>query len=219
MITETNKLYCGDSLTLIKELGVEPSLVIMSPPDQAETNMSFGEYTSFIHSVYNDAFDKLKDGGVLVSITTDRKHNGAIYLKHEEIINALKNKATLFNYKIWAKSLKTNLYILNFCHMLFFCKGKKPLIKNNISEFYPDVWLLERDKIKNYPSKDSFPSELVKRLVLTFTNTSDLIFDPFVGSGKTAKVAVDNDRKFIGFDSSQEFIDIANRYIEDSLND
>ena len=34
------------------------------------------------------------------------------------------------------------------------------------------------------------------------------MFDPFLGSGTTAKMAVLNDRKYIGFEISKEYFDI-----------
>lgn len=209
---DLNKIYCGDSLNLIKELEVSPNLIIMSPPDMAETNFTLDEYKIFIKTIYQSAYEKLSNDGVLVSITTDRKYKSSVFLKHIEIINAVTscNNSNLFNYKIWAKSLKTNLYILNYAHILCFEKGKRK-INNKITEFYPDVWLLENDKIKGYKNKDSFPTELIKRLILSFTNKNDLILDPFIGTGKTGKVAVDNKRNFIGFELSQEIIDLANK--------
>ena len=210
---ELNKIYLGNSLQLIKELEINPDLIIMSPPDINETEFSLDQYKQFIYSIYSDCAQKLKDGGVLVSITTDTKYKGTIFTKHIEIINSVKDQLNLFNYKIWAKSLKTNLYILNFCHMTFFCKGKRPIIKNHLSEFLPDVWVIESDKIKGYKNKDSFPSELVRRLILTFTNPDSLILDPFIGSGKTAKIARSLNRNFIGFEIDQNFVNIANQLL------
>lgn len=210
---KTNKIYCGDACDLIDDLDITPNLIIMSPPDLNETSLTLDEYKQFLYYIYTSCADKLNEGGALVSITTDTKIKGTIFTKHMSIINALSNKLTLFNSKIWAKSLKTNLYILNFCYMSFFCKGKRPTIKNKLSEFYPDVWLLERDKIEGYPDKDSFPSELVRRLVLTFTNEGDVVLDPFIGSGKTGKVAKDNNRNYIGFEIDKKNVEIAEKWI------
>jgi len=208
-----NTIYHGNALDLIQELNVAPQLIVMSPPDVNETNYSLEEYKRFIHTIYSDCSDKLAEGGVMVSITTDTKIKGSVFTKHSEIINSVP-KLNLFNYKIWAKTLKSNLYILTFCHMLFFCKGKKPAIKNTLSEFYPDVWLLESDKINDYPAKDSFPSELVKRIILTFTKENDVVLDPFLGSGKTAKIAKDNGRQFIGFELDEKFVRMARELVK-----
>lgn len=207
---KVNKVYCGNCIDLIDELDISPKLIILSPPD-LEKNFTIEEYKQFIKKIYSKSFNKINDG-VLVSCTTDRKINGRIYLKHVDIINSI-GEEYLFNYKIWAKSLKTNLYILNYTHMLFFRKNKK-IINNKLKEFYPDVWLIENDKIKGYKSKDSFPIELVKRLILNFTNEGDLVLDPFIGSGKTGKVAKKLNRNFIGFEINKKYVDIAEEVIK-----
>lgn len=209
---ETNNIYCGNALNLLKEMDNNPNLIIMSPPDVAETDYTLEEYREFIKEIYGVASSKLAPKGVIASITTDRKINSKIYTKHIDIINS--TNLDLFNYKIWAKSLKANLYILNYCHMLFF-RNKKS-INNRVKEFYPDVWLLQSEKVDWYPSKDSFPSELVRRIVMNFTNEGDLVLDPFMGSGKTAHISKDNGRNYLGFDLSSEFVKLANESLANS---
>lgn len=202
---KVNNIYCGDALDLIQELDKKPNLIIMSPPDLAETNYSLKEYKNFLSKIYGHAVEKLAKNGVIVSITTDRKMKGKIYTKHMDIINSV--NLDLFNYKIWVKSLKANLFILTYCHMLFF--RKKTCKNNKLTEFFPDVWVLESDKVDWYPSKDSFPTELVRRIVLNFTDKDDLVLDPFMGSGKTARVCHDNNRNYIGFDLNPNFVKLA----------
>lgn len=209
-----NKIYCGDALDLINDLEESPKLIIMSPPDLAETSFDLEEYRVFIDKIYKACYDKLDEHGVLASITTDRKMGGRIYTKHIDIINAIGEP---FNYKIWAKSLKTNLYILNYCHMLFFRKSSK-ITNNKLSEFSPDVWLLELDKVKGYKNKDSFPTELVKRIVVNFTNSGDLVLDPFIGTGKTAVIAKSNNRDYIGFELDRGICDLADKRILSELS-
>ena len=209
-----NKIYCGDALKLIDELDLQPRLIILSPPDLAETNFSLKEYKEFIKNIYSKCLEKLHENGVLCSVTTDRKMNGKIYTKHIDIINSV--NADLFKYKIWAKSLKTNLFILTYSHMLFFRKNKKN-INNGLKEFKPDVWHIPLDKVKGYKNKDSFPTELVRRIVLNFTQENNLVLDPFLGTGKTAAVCLSLNRTYIGFELDQKNIDIAKSFIQSYL--
>lgn len=58
-----------------------------------------------------------------------------------------------------------------------------------------------------------FPEQLAKDLILSFSNENDLIFDPMIGAGTTAKMAKILNRKYLGCDLSQEYIDIANKRI------
>ena len=59
-----------------------------------------------------------------------------------------------------------------------------------------------------------FPEKLVEDHIMSWSNENDLIFDPFMGSGTTAKMAKLNNRNFIGFEISQEYCDIANKRID-----
>lgn len=61
-----------------------------------------------------------------------------------------------------------------------------------------------------------FPEKLANDHILTWSNEGDLIFDPFSGSGTTAKMAVLNNRNFIGFEISEKYCDIANKRIADA---
>ncbi len=205
-----NELCCGDSLDLIDQLNQTPKLVILHPPDQSETPYDLPEYKNFLRTIYTKCFDRLDPNGVLVSINTDRRQKG-IYTKHIDIYNIMVGQ-DLFDYKIWQKSIKGNLYVPTFAHVLCYRKSKKNT-NNRLPEYFPDVWLLERDLIKGYSHKDAFPSELVRRLILNFTNPNDLVLDPFVGSGKTAREALKTDRHFIGFDIDPANIELANKYI------
>jgi site-specific DNA-methyltransferase (adenine-specific) len=52
------------------------------------------------------------------------------------------------------------------------------------------------------------PESLFKDLILKHSNQGDLILDPFIGSGTTAKVCEDTDRNCIGIENDQESIDM-----------
>ncbi len=59
-----------------------------------------------------------------------------------------------------------------------------------------------------------FPEQLAKDHILSWSNEGDLVLDPFMGSGTTAKMALETNRKFIGFEVSKQYCDIANERIE-----
>jgi site-specific DNA-methyltransferase (adenine-specific) len=63
-----------------------------------------------------------------------------------------------------------------------------------------------------------FPEQLATDHIISWSNENDLVYDPFMGSGTTAKMALINNRKFIGSEISQEYVDIANKRIEIYLN-
>jgi site-specific DNA-methyltransferase (adenine-specific) len=63
-----------------------------------------------------------------------------------------------------------------------------------------------RDRVK-HPAP--FPEELPRRCIELFSFTSDVVLDPFVGSGTTAVVAHRLGRTFYGFDHSPQYIEVA----------
>ena len=68
----------------------------------------------------------------------------------------------------------------------------------------------ERDTTTPNVHPTQKPVELVKWLVKTYTNEGELVLDNCIGSGTTAVACVETKRNFIGFETQQEFIDIAN---------
>ena len=202
---EVNTLYCGDSLVLIDELDLRPDLIIMHPPDIGNFNYTKEQYVGFLKTIYNKCWDKLATNGTLVSVNTDRKQKG-IFAKHFEIMKIMEERH-LINYKILAKSLKTNLFVPTFSHVLFYAKGKA--VNNKVADFSPDVWLLKGEKIKGYPAKDNFPSLLAERIILNCSKENSLVLDPFVGSGTVAVSAKKLGRNYLGFDISNEFIELS----------
>lgn len=61
-----------------------------------------------------------------------------------------------------------------------------------------------------------FPETLVKDHILSWSNEGDLVLDPFMGSGTTAKVARALGRKYIGFEISKEYCDRAQKRLDNS---
>lgn len=62
-----------------------------------------------------------------------------------------------------------------------------------------------------------FPEQLANDHILSWSNVGDLIYDPFLGSGTVAKMALVNSRRFIGSEISQEYCDIASKRINTYL--
>lgn len=58
-----------------------------------------------------------------------------------------------------------------------------------------------------------FPEKLAEDHILSWSNPGDVVLDPFIGSGTTAKMAIRHHRQFIGVDISPEYCDLARRRI------
>ena len=59
-----------------------------------------------------------------------------------------------------------------------------------------------------------FPIQLVKDHIISWTNPGDLIFDLFMGSGTTAKAALQTDRVYLGSEISDEYYEICLKRLE-----
>ena len=70
-----------------------------------------------------------------------------------------------------------------------------------------NLWTIKREKNKHI--KAGFPTELIKKIIDNFVPDDNLVIDPFMGSGTTAKMAMLNGRNYIGFEISKEYCDIA----------
>ena len=102
---------------------------------------------------------------------------------------------------------------------------KGELIERNIKpipDFSPRNNIWKYNTGKNYSTKDKaafkhpaiFPEALAEDHILTWSQPGDVVLDPFNGSGTTTKMALLNDRHYIGMEMSQEYCDIAEERLD-----
>ena len=68
---------------------------------------------------------------------------------------------------------------------------------------------------KKHPTQK--PVDLLRYLILTYSNEGDTILDATIGSGTTAVAALMEKRHFIGFETNKEYFDIAQGRIDQVL--
>lgn len=54
-----------------------------------------------------------------------------------------------------------------------------------------------------------FPEKLAEDHILSWTNEGDVVLDPFMGSGTTAKMAMLNKRNYIGFEKNENYWEVS----------
>lgn len=94
--------------------------------------------------------------------------------------------------------------------------GHKTRIRDNIWLFDTGYMRTTTDKFA-YDHPAMFPEKLAEDHILTWSNPDDIVLDPFIGSGTTAKMAALNDRKYIGIDISEEYCELAKKRVSDAL--
>lgn len=63
----------------------------------------------------------------------------------------------------------------------------------------------------------TFPEQLAENHIYSWSAPGDLVYDPFTGSGTTLKMAIKQDRNFIGSEISGEYCKIAQKRIDNEL--
>ena len=71
-----------------------------------------------------------------------------------------------------------------------------------------------RDIYTNHPSQK--PIQLLRMIVEKYTNSGDLILDPFMGSGTTGVACMQTGRNFIGIEIDPKYYAIAEKRIAEA---
>lgn len=79
---------------------------------------------------------------------------------------------------------------------------------NNIWTYTVGLNNSTKDKIA-FKHPAVFPEKLAEDHILSWSNEGDIVFDPMCGSGTTLKMAMVNGRNFLGFEVSDEYVQIA----------
>jgi len=247
MSLELNKIYNMDCVEGMKLLDSESiDLVVTSPP--YDNLRAYNGYTFDFEGVANELWRVVKQGGVVVWVVADETINGsesgtsfkqALYFKeigfniHDTMIYE-KNSSSFPSNKLSIR------YTQIYEFMFVFSKGKPNTtnliidkrniwagskdfsgkIKNEVPDFSPrnNIWKYTTsfNDETNHPAV--FPEQLASDHILSWSNEKDVVLDPFMGSGTTAKMALINRRNFIGFEISAEYCEIANDRINYYLN-
>jgi DNA modification methylase len=78
-----------------------------------------------------------------------------------------------------------------------------------------NIWTIDTQKKSNHPAP--FPETLAQDHIISWSNENDVVFDPFMGSGTTGKMALLNNRKFIGIEKDDNYFEIAQKRIGEAL--
>ncbi len=89
----------------------------------------------------------------------------------------------------------------------------KPVTAGNL--FHPEGIYVKGTGKKEHPAQH--PEELVLRSIKCSTDEGDLIVDIFMGSGTVASVCKKTNRNFIGFETSKNYVEIANKRIQKEI--
>jgi len=92
-------------------------------------------------------------------------------------------------------------------------RDETSVVKSEKNRF--NIWFMNVAKSK-FTNSAPFPEQLANDHIISWSNEGDTVLDPFMGSGTTAKMAIENKRNFIGFELSEEYCEIANERINNA---
>ena len=59
----------------------------------------------------------------------------------------------------------------------------------------------------------AYPEEIAARLIRMFSIKDETVLDPFLGSGTTVKVAIENERNSIGYEKDENLLPLITKKI------
>lgn len=225
-----NKIFNVDCVKGMKDLlthNIFVNLIVADPPyvisresnfhtmkdrKNARTGTSFGSWDEEFDN--NDwikaSFDILKDGGSLIAFND--------FKKVSDIIRIATNVG--FEFKdviVWEKTNpmprnRDRRYIPSLELMIWFVKKKKEkwVFNRQDSPYQSPVISCASESggaFKRFHPTQK-PVKLIEKIIKVHSNEGDLVLDPFMGSGTTAIAALNTNRKYTGFELSEEYYHI-----------
>lgn len=241
---ELNRVYqrdCIEGMRMIPDNSVD--LVVTSPPynigKSYEKRQPIDAYIEWSNTYLKEIFRVLKPGGNLMlqvgQYVDDNTNNVPLtYLLFQTLVDIgfklrqeiiwyfrggmpAKKKLTGQNEKVmWLyKGDDTPYFDLDSIRVKewqAFDKRNNPNGKNPT-----DVWEFNR-VTGNSKEKTShpcqFPVVMIDRIVKGWSPINGIVLDTFMGSGTTAVACVNTNRNFIGFETEREYIEIANKRLD-----
>ena len=165
------------------------------------------------HSIYQCGFALQLEGYHILNDITWYKPNASPNLScrmftasHETLIWARKDKQAkqVFHYKTMRESDWGDDFM------------KKP------GKQMRSVWSITTPKPKEkkhgkHPTQK--PLDLLNRIILASTNEDGVVLDPFAGSSTAGIAAFHNKRKFVGFDTNEDYLDLSKKRFTDLMEE
>jgi len=207
---ELNKIYCMDCLEGMQELADDSvDLILTDPPYGINADKGVGGFGSSPNSAkkYDDNWDNqaptkelfdeiLRVGKKIIvfggNFFTDKLPIGKSWIVWDKVGNIKFNNPFSDCELAWTNFPKTST--------------KKYII---IQQGF-----VAEEKNRVHPTQK--PVKLFREIIKDNTNEGDIVLDPFIGSGTTAVACKQLGRRFIGFEISQDYVDIANNRLAQS---
>ena len=235
-----NKIHQGDCAEIIRELENDSiDLVITSPPynvgidyGEYDDNIPMANYSVMIEEMFVVLDWKMKNTGRICINVSLKNENGIVDIPSiikekaenigwEQRFEIIWNKGNSESSSAWGswRSPSSPRPIFNHEYILIFDVGdenkdsEKTLPKDEFMKYVKSVWNISPETSSKHPA--AFPKEIVRRLIKLNSYEEDIVLDPFIGSGTTAVVAEQLNRKWIGIDLNADYVEMSRNRIEE----
>lgn len=223
---KTNEIYnmdCMEGLKLLDNNSID--LVIIDPPyllnlNKVKKPINMNNYANELLNLKNGFDLKVLD----ILIKKMKKINIYIYCSKRQVKDLLNyfsdkncNHEILTWHKLNPSPLINNNYLPDTEYILFFReKGVKVYGNYHTKRKYYLSLTNKVDKQK-YKHPTIKPLELIERHIINSSKEGDLVLDCFCGSGTTLVGAINQNRRYIGFEIDKNYYEIAKKRIEEIL--
>jgi site-specific DNA-methyltransferase (adenine-specific) len=229
----------SESMTDLPDSSVH--IMVTSPPynvgNDYDENLTLGEYLAFLRRVWAETYRVLVPGGracvnvanlgrkpyIPLHLFIARDMIDLGFLMRGEII--WDKAASASSSTAWGSWQSASNPTLRDTHeyILVFSKGnfrrekidgrENTISKDEFLEFTKSVWAFASESARKIGHPAPFPVELPYRCIQLYTYSSEVVLDPFMGSGQTALAALKSGRKYVGYETDPAYIELANARI------
>jgi site-specific DNA-methyltransferase (adenine-specific) len=233
-----DRIWCKSSQAMEELPDKSVQLMITSPPYNAskeyDEDLNLEEYLALLEQVWQETYRVLVPGGracvnvanlgrkpyiPLHSLIIDQMLASGFLMRGEIIWNKAASASPSTAWGSWMSATNPVLrdvheYILVFCKETFRRKrqGKENTIaRDDFLEWTKSVWTFPAVSARQVGHPAPFPLELPRRLIQLYTFKEDVVLDPFAGSGTTCIAAREAGRYYVGYDTRQEYVELAEK--------
>jgi|DewCreStandDraft_5_1066085.scaffolds.fasta_scaffold01557_17 site-specific DNA-methyltransferase (adenine-specific) len=217
-----------------------PPYNVGKPYDGHYDNMELEEYLAFLEECWRECIRVLCRGGRLCVNVASTGRKPYIPLHAYIAIQLIELGLEMRGEIIWDKGSSVGVstawgsfarasnptlrdvheYILVFSKetpQLLETHGAYSGIRNDqFVEWTKSIWRFKTESSRRFDHPAVFPEELPRRLILLYTNVHDIVLDPFMGTGTTAVAALKLGRRYIGYEISPTYVEIARQRLEEA---
>jgi len=237
-----DQIFCATSEHMAELPENSVHLMVTSPPynvgKEYDQDLSLEDYLAFLHSVWREVYRVLIPGGracinvanlgrkpyipLHAFIAQDMLEAGFL-MRGEIIWNKAASASASTAWGSWQSASNPTLRDVHE-YVLVFSKGsfRRPrderksntISREQFLEWTKSVWTFPAESARKVGHPAPFPVELPYRLIQLYTYAGEVVLDPFMGSGQTALAALKAGRRFVGYETSAEYVALAKTRIE-----